>query len=211
MIICFDLDGTLVNSEDWVMDAWKVAFRKNNLDLKEKKFIDNWGIDSKPLLKKILSSLDEEKRKKLNRDFHIQRVKSIKKVKLYKNAKKVLKELSKKYSLALVSNNSHSMINRILKESKIDKKLFKVIIGDDDVLKPKPFPNEIKKAERELGKKATFMIGDTKQDILAAKKAKIKSIIIKNAPIPKKQIKDADYIVKDIKDIVKIIEKHKPK
>jgi HAD superfamily hydrolase (TIGR01549 family) len=209
MIICFDLDGTLVDTGNWILSSTKNVFEKNNLKFNKKKLIKLWGLTFKSQLKKLFPTLKKTEIDKIEKEFQEERKKTIHKIKPFKNTKKTLKTLSKKYSLALLSNNPHYMINKILKQTKIDRKLFDIIIGDDEVRKPKPFPNEIKKAERKLKKKAKFMIGDTKQDILTAKRAKIKSIIIKRRIVPKKDLKEADFIIKDIKQLPKIIKEVK--
>ncbi|MCD4760244.1 HAD-IA family hydrolase [archaeon] len=118
----------------------------------------------------------------------------------------MLKQLSKKYTLCLLSNNSHEKIEMILKQTKINKKLFRLIIGNDEVKHPKPFPDEIYKAEKKLNKKVKFMVGDSLQDIKTAKAAKVKSIILLTAPKSIwKDLKEADFIIKDIKEIPNII------
>lgn len=205
MIICFDLDGTLVNTEKWVNNSMREAFETNNLKYDQRKIHAGWGLTIHDLIKKKFPKVTPKKRNKIVNDFEKIRLKNMVGLKPYRNTKVVLKTLSKKYSLALVSNNQHAMINRVLRKVKIDRKLFDVVVGKDEVAKPKPFPNEIKKAEKKLKKKAIFMIGDSKPDIITAKKAKIKSIIIPTGAVPKKDLKDADFIVKNIKDILKII------
>jgi len=50
------------------------------------------------------------------------------------------------------------------------------------------------------------MVGDSKQDIKTAKAARVKSIIILTTPKPYwKNLKEADYKIKDIKEIPKLI------
>jgi len=55
-------------------------------------------------------------------------------------------------------------------------------------------------------KKVKFMVGDTIQDIKTAKAAKVKSIIIKTGPKSTwKNLNKADFIIKDIKELPKIL------
>jgi len=50
------------------------------------------------------------------------------------------------------------------------------------------------------------MVGDTIQDIKTAKAAKVKSIIIKTGPKSTwKNLNKADFIIKDIKELPKIL------
>ena len=131
-------------------------------------------------------------------------------IKPFKNTKRILKSLKKKYHLAIISNNPHKEVLNILKLTKIDKKLFEVIIGDDEVKKAKPFPDEIYAAEKKFKKKVEFMVGDTIQDIKTAKAAKVKSIIIKQGPKQTwKKLKSADFIIKDITELPNLIKEIK--
>ncbi len=205
MIICFDLDGTLIDAERWVKESLKTALDKNNIKIPEKYIHAGWGLKLHDLLRKVKPNLSETKIDKICKDFDIARKKNISKAKPFKNTKTTLKSLSKKYKLVLLSNNSHKMINFILRNTGINRRLFRLIIGSDEVKKPKPFPNEIKKAERELKDKALILVGDSKPDIKTAKSAKIKSIIILNGPRATwKNLKGADYKIRNIKEVIPI-------
>ncbi len=206
MIICFDLDGTLVNTEKWIVDATIAALKKHNLKIKKEDLYKQWGEVLHTALKKSYPKLTKAEIEEIIIDFEIERKNTIHKIKPFKNTKKILKELSKKYTLCILSNNPHPVITKILKIAKIDKNLFSIIIGDDEVKRPKPFPDEIYKAERKFKKKIQFMVGDSKQDIKTAKAARVKSIIILTTPKPYwKNLKEADYKIKDIKEIPKLI------
>jgi len=208
MIICFDLDGTLIDTEKWIIDSLKEAYKNNNKKVPTKKqILANWGNISTVIIRK---STEEKLTKKevedIRTEFYRIRDQSINKVKPFKNTKRILKQLSKNYKLALVSNNNHKELLKLLKATKIDKKIFKTIIGDDEVKRAKPFPDEIYTAEKRLGKQVKFMVGDSIQDIKTAKAAKVKSIVIKTGPKETwKNLKEADFIIKDIKEIPKLI------
>jgi len=206
MIICFDLDGTLVNTEKWIIRALQETTKRYGLKINKKEFYKHWGMSMHVILKKKFPHLKEEDIDSVVNEFHETRKRTIYRIKPFRNTKRILNQLSKKHKLAIVSNNPHEMIEKILKQTKIDKKLFKAIVGDNEVRKPKPFPNEIYKAERKIGKKGKFMVGDTLQDIKAAKAAKVKSVIILTGPKSTwKKLKGADFTIKDIKQLPAII------
>ena len=200
------MDGTLIDSTEWAMDSIQKAFQKNNLKARKKEIYKYWGLKVKELIKKLFPKLKKSELNKIYNDYVEIREKNIYKLKPFKNTKKTLKKLSKKYTLAIVSNNPHSLIERLLKITKINKKLFKLIVGDDEVRCPKPFPDEIYKAEKRFKKKVQFMVGDTIQDIKTAKAAKVKSIIILTGPKSTwKNLNKADYKIKDIKELPNLI------
>ena len=212
MIICFDLDGTLIDTEDWIINSLKEAYKNNNKKIPTKKqILANWGNISTVIIRKSSQEkLTKKEVENIRVEFYRIRDQSISKVKPFKNTKRVLNQLSKKYKIALVSNNNHKELLKLLKATKIDKKIFKTIIGDDEVKRAKPFPDEIYTAEKRLGKKVKFMIGDSIQDIKSPKAAKVKSIVIKTGPKETwKNLKKADFIIKDIKEIPKLIKEAK--
>ena len=208
MIICFDLDGTLIDTEDWIINSLKEAYKNNNKKIPTKKqILANWGNISTVIIRKSSQEkLTKKEVENIRVEFYRIRDQSISKVKPFKNTKRVLNQLSKKYKIALVSNNNHKELLKLLKATKIDKKIFKTIIGDDEVKRAKPFPDEIYKVEKKLKKKVKFMVGDTVQDIKTAKAAKVKSIIIKTGPKQTwKTLNNANVIIKDIKELPKLI------
>jgi len=207
MIICFDLDGTLVDTEEWILNALQQAFKQKNKNVPSKKDIFKyWGLSSKKLIKKLDPKLTQKEVLEIRDEFYKIRNKTINKIKPFPNTKRILRQLSKRYALCIVSNNPHKEVLKILRITKIDKKLFKVIIGDNEVAHPKPFPDEIYKAEKRLNKKVKFMVGDTIQDIKTANAANVKSIIILTGPKQlRKDLKKADFIIKDIKELPSLL------
>lgn len=207
MIICFDLDGTLIDTENWVINALKVSFKKNKKKFPgKKKIFENWGLNSRSLIKKASPNLTKKEIENIRINFYKTRDETINIIKPFKNTKRILRQLSKKHDLAIVSNNSHKEILKIMKATKLDKKLFKAIIGDDEVKRAKPFPDEIYATEKKLNKKVKFLVGDTIQDIKTARAAKVKSIIIKTGPKTSwKNLKKADFIINDITELQKVI------
>jgi len=207
MIICFDLDGTLVDTEKWIINSLKESYKKHNKKFPPRKeLFEYWGRSATYFIKKISPELTKKEVLDIREDFYKLRERTKSMIKPFPNSKRVLRNLSKKYTLVIVSNNPHKKILDILTTTKIDKKLFKLIIGDDEVKRAKPFPDELYKAEKIFKKQIKFMVGDTVQDIKTAKAAKVKSIIIKNGPKETwKDLKKADFIIKDIKELPKLL------
>ena len=208
MIICFDLDGTLVDTEKWIVDAFQNAFKENNKKAPTKnKIFKYWGLTSKELIRKSSpEKLTKKEAEKIREDFYKIRRQTRSMITVFPNTKRTLRNLSKKYHLAIISNNPHKEILNILRITKIDKRLFKLVIGDDEVKRAKPFPDEICVAEKKFKKKVRFMVGDTIQDIKTAKASKVSSIIIKNGPRQTwKNLKKADFMINNIKELPKLI------
>lgn len=208
MIICFDLDGTLINTQKWIMPSLKLAFNLNGLKVTKKDMIDNWGSSVPRMIKRVYPRLKEESIKKISSDYLRIRLKKINQVKPFKDTIFTLKYLKKKgFKLVLVSNNSKKDIMALLKQTKIDKSYFSVIIGEDQVKRPKPFPDELFAVEKKLSKKIACFIGDTFQDMKAARSANVISILVKTGPKSSSLTKvKPDFIVNHLKDVIPLIE-----
>ena len=95
----------------------------------------------------------------------------------------------------------------MLKGAKIDKKIFKEIIGVDDVRRSKPYPDEIFKAEHLAKQKADFIVGDSIYDIIAGRKARIKTIGVLSGHYSRILLKKqgADHIINSVNDLPKLL------
>ena len=214
-LICFDLDNTLAHTNKTHIKAYTHALKKHKIThLKQKQILEKFGMAAKTYLKELLPntpiktihSIIKEHDKKFSYF-------SKKYSRPITGVKTALKTLSKNYELAIVTNCNHKIINKTLKSTGINPKLFKATIGNDDVLHPKPAPDEIYKAEKLLHLKAHYMVGDTTYDIIAGKKAKVKSIAVLTGLQDKKTLqKYKPYkILKSIKDLPTFLEKENSK
>lgn len=190
-IICFDLDGTLIDANKAHVAAFNKAFEKNGLrKVSNKKLIFLFGLVGRVLVKKLFPRLSQEDVTKVIKDHDYYLVKEMSKhAKQIKGVKGTLKKLKKRYKLALVSNCKHRTILALLRGAKLERKLFDIILGNDEVHKPKPYPDEILKAERLLHLKADYMVGDTVYDIVAGRKAKVKTIAVLTGVHSKSKLK----------------------
>ena len=208
-LICFDLDNTLINSDRAHYRAYNIALRK----LGFKKFsyanmVKHFGAP-KIEIAKILTSSDDKKVIDNITELHEKLlVREAKKdARKIAGAENVLKVLKGRYEIGLLSNNSHHNILQLLKSVKIDKNLFNVIVGNDDVRYSKPYPDEILKAEKLLHLKASYMVGDSVYDIIAGKKAGVKTMAVLTGHFSKNALKryNPDYIIKTLKGIIRIL------
>ena len=208
-LICLDLDDTLVYSDKSHVIAYNSALKKINLKPANQKFLTSLFGMPHSLIIKIIAPGSDEKQVERIRKIHDSFLKNVtyKYVKQIPGTLKTLKLLKKDYDLALLSNSSHKNILFLLKGAGISNKLFKFVIGHDDVNHSKPWPDEIFKAERLEHHKADFIVGDSIYDIIAGKKANVKSIGVLtghyHSSLLKKQ--GADHIIKSVKELPRLL------
>lgn len=125
-----------------------------------------------------------------------------------KGMKKVIKKLTKKYVLAIVSTNHKEIIENQLEEYGILKS-FKVVIGNGDMFKIKPHPKALLKCLKKLklSSKEAIYIGDMISDIEAARNANVKIISVAWGWSSKEELKKAkpDWIVNNPKELLSIL------
>lgn len=181
-ILCFDLDGTIVSSTEVHVKALQQAFGENSLPLvTDEQIIKAYskGMTARQLIKQLYPTISDRKLETTtaakyeaveNNFYNL--------TKPILGVPEALVQLKSKYLLALVSNSTHKTILALLKGADISSRLFDLIIGAEDVSRPKPAPDEINLAEKKLKSKVEYLIGDTITDIRAGKNAGIKTIAV---------------------------------
>ena len=177
MLILFDLDGTLIDSTEAILESFHNSFAVHNFPVQEDEIIKSLigypldemykalGVDENS----ILDFVDTYKE-------HYRKI-STQKTVLLENAKEAIIEASKFATLAIVTTKT-AEYSKVLMEYFELMHYFDVLVGREDVENPKPHKEPIITALNRLNKNDNdiWMIGDTKLDLLSAKNANINSI-----------------------------------
>jgi len=188
-LLIFDLDGTLIDS---VPDL-AAAINAMLTELKQETFDENkirfWvGNGAQTLVKRALLGKreiddfieDSHYLKALEIFLEIYKTNLCIETKLYADVKETLQELHNMgYILTIVTNKPSAFIKPILKKLAIEE-YFLCTLGADSLDEKKPSPKPLLHLCKELHIKPeqTLMIGDSKNDIIAAKSANIESIAL---------------------------------
>jgi len=177
MIILFDLDGTLIDSTDAIVSTFHYSFKVHNTPSPTDEEITaligypldimyaELGIDE-DMVWDFVATYKEEYRK----------ISTIK-TQLLPNAIEAIKKASEFATLGIVTTKT-GKYSKVLMEHFDLMQYFEVLIGREDVEKPKPDAEPIIKAleSLETENKEIWMIGDTKLDLLSAKNANVNAI-----------------------------------
>ena len=183
----FDLDGTLVDSVPDLATALNLMLNDYQLPTFGEETIRHWvGNGARALVERGLNgSIDiqsgyesSETDKALEKFLHYYRTLKTKSTVLYEGVHSTLTQLHDKgYSLALVTNKPSEFIPPILSSFSLSS-LFSITVGGDTLSEKKPSPMPLLHVCEQLGvlPSQCVMVGDSKNDILAAKAANMKSV-----------------------------------
>jgi pyrophosphatase PpaX len=207
--VLFDLDGTLIDTNDLIIQSFKHTYRKHlNKDVPDSEIVMHFG---EPLLA-TLARYDEANADILiqtyrahNETVHDELTKEIVGV---KETLRELKTLGIK--IGVVTSKRRELAIRGLKLFNLHE-LMEVIITPEDTVKHKPEAEPVLKACEllEISPKEALMVGDSHYDILCGKNAGSKSCLVKYTALPVDKIMkhNPEYAVEEIKDILKIVRK----
>ena len=207
-LVCFDLDGTLVDSTDAHISAYQEAFKNNNLPTKTFEQIkEKLGIGVVEVIPILQPGISNRKLKVCIENHSKFLEENMDKIMPIPGVHDALKSLKAKYKVAILSNNIHKDIVKIMKCAGFKVKDFDIIVGADDVEHQKPMPDEIFKAEKLAHEKASFMVGDTVYDIRAGKKANVKTIAVLSGVhnLSRLWAENPTMVVKSVKDLPGIL------
>ncbi len=174
--ILFDLDGTLINTNDLIMASFRHTFehfypgRYEDEELKQ--FI------GEPLYL-TFAKHDESQAEEMVAFYREHNIANHDKlVTEFDGVFETVKTLSENgYKLAIVTSKMRNTVEMGLKLTELDQ-FFPVVITVDEVENPKPHPEQLETAMKELrsDREETIMVGDSQYDILAGQNAGVTTV-----------------------------------
>ncbi|QDZ89264.1 phosphoglycolate phosphatase [Shewanella decolorationis] len=183
--IAFDLDGTLIDSVPDLAVATQAALAELGLATCTEAQVRTWvGNGAEMLMRRAMSHALGTDVEQTPLDaampifMHHYQENLEKHSALYADVHQVLQILfDAGFKLAVVTNKPYRFTLPLLEAFKIND-FFSLVLGGDSLakMKPDPLPLEHLLAEWQLDKSELLMVGDSKNDILAAKAAGVASI-----------------------------------
>lgn len=207
--ILFDLDGTLIDSTEAILESFKVAFQSFGDGVPSDEMIKN---EIGHTLENMFLTLGVEDTKVDEYVYaykmHYRTIHCLKTT-LIVGAREAVEEASKFATLGVVTTKTGQYSRELLEHMDL-MHYFGVLIGREHVENPKPHAEPILKAliKLEHDKSKTWMIGDTCMDIESAKNAEVNSVAVTSgyATHPMLQ-KCASYVCENALEAINYIKK----
>jgi len=199
LIILFDLDGTLIDSTDAILESFHHSFALYNTlspDDEQIKVLIGHPLD---VMYKELG-VEEERVWDYVATYkeHYRKIATQKTV-LLPNAKEAVTLASTFASLGIVTTKTGKYSQMLMEHFGLMDK-FDVLVGREHVQHPKPHAEPIVKAleQFERENKEVWMIGDTQMDLLSAKNAGVNAIGVLSGYDTKERLQEfSDFIFDD--------------
>ena len=208
--LLFDLDGTLVDSNECIIETFRRTFEKY---MPSKVFTKSEliGIMGPPLYETFqIVSKDERIIQEMiayYRKVYIEI--EFDYIKIYKNVISVLAYFKNKgFHIGVVTTKFQVSAAPSIKAFGIDKYL-DVLIGLDDVTNYKPHPEPVLKALSYFSHQEAMMIGDNSTDLLAGRNAGILTCGVEWS-LKKEELRNTnpDFWIVDFKDLIDIVNQY---
>ena len=118
-------------------------------------------------------------------------------------------EMLGRYKKAVISNKRESLSKKLLEQLGL-MKFFDVVLGSDSAAEKKPSPAPVKKVLEILGvePQRAIIVGDSDFDIQAGKGAGLITVAVTYGFRDRETLKDADFIIDSIGELLTLIEMH---
>lgn len=178
--ILFDIDGTLLDSNDAHAHAWVDTFKEFNFEIGFETVRRAIGMGSDNLLPTVAGIESESKQGKslAKRRGEVFNEKYLDAIKPFPQTRELVKALKDSgFKLVVATSASEEDLKALLKRANVED-LFDEKTNSDDVENSKPDPDIIIAAMKKIGVKPdqAIMIGDTPYDVAAAARANVRCI-----------------------------------
>lgn len=202
--VVFDVDGTLVDSNEYHVDAWADAFAEFGVPIQRDVIRSQIGKGGDLLVPDLLGARElrrfgetlKSRRGEIFRERYLSRVKP------FPDAERIIRALSDLgLGIALASSSDPDEVEHHL-ESIGAGDVVSVSTSKGDAETSKPSPDIFEAAMKKLGVgDSIIVVGDTPYDILAAHRLALPIIAVRSGGFPDESLSKAEFLFDSVGDI----------
>ena len=201
LAILFDLDGTLVDSNDRHVEAWREAFQRQGHDIEPQAIHDQIGKGGDLLIPALVPGIGARERELLSRAHdEIFKGRQLASVKPFPDARALLEAVHRRgQKVVLASSASREEVQHYVRL--LDAERFvDATTSIDDVGTSKPAPDIFESALKKIGvgAEAALVVGDTPYDIEAAAKCGVAAVALRSGGFRDEQLVGSVAIFDDV-------------
>ena len=203
----FDLDGTLLDSREGIIETVYTFLKSKGIPSNKKKIATLFGTPIEELFRVFMPSYTEEQIKEFVSEIReIYAKNHLELVRIFPGVKQLLSSLKRaNYKIGLASTKYKPFIMEALEHFKFAN-FFDVIASGYEVKNHKPAPDLLFYAAKLLGvpPEKCIYIGDSQTDVLAGKAAKMATILVSTNNYPETLVKklNPDFVVSSIDSLL---------
>ena len=210
--VLFDLDGTLLDSNDLIADTWRHTIKTlAGRTISDDEIRQTLGAILADSMRDLIPEIDPEKGVDFYREY--QREIFLDRIKFFEGTEEVLRELKAKgYKNALVTSRMANSTYKALDKFGLTD-LFDAILTANDTDKHKPDPTPIYMVLDTMGCKANeaIMIGDTIYDLEAGRASGVFTVLVDwSFSLPpgkaRERVTTPDTVIKKLTDILTLLD-----
>ncbi|MGG5370089.1 HAD family hydrolase [Enterococcus sp. AZ196] len=208
-IVLFDLDGTLTDSREGVLNSVRYMLKKMGLKSPGEAALRSFiGPPLKEMLETLYNLTESEAQSGIEFYREYYRNEGIKQLSVYSGIDELLTELSTEYYLAVATSKPEFFARQVLENTGLEK-YFSGIFGADLTGERSKKADVIAYALNNLDKSPAVMIGDRKFDILGARKNDVKSIGVLYGFGDREELTEAqaDIMVERVEEVAEAVKR----
>ncbi len=206
-LIIFDLDGTLVDSRVDITNAINYAVKEYGIGpFSVQEITSMVGRGVTKLIEDLIKPYPEILLKDvIDKFLYYYERHLLDNTKAYPGVKEVLEEL-KEYRKVVISNKREYLSKKTLEGLGL-LKYFELVLGSDSVPEKKPSPVPVLTVldRLKIEPEGALIVGDSDLDIMAGRAAGIKTAGVTYGYRPAEVLKEADYLINDIRELINIV------
>lgn len=196
--VLFDIDGTLVDSNDYHVAAWQAVFRQIDATFEDQVVHDQIGKGTDMLVPTLLPDTDETEQERMGEEHgRIFKSQYLQHIKPFAAARDLLLKVKDSgRQVVLASSASSDELDHYL-ELLDAREIVSVSTTSDDVEKTKPAPDIFATALKKLSPidaNDVILVGDTPYDIAAAAKCGIAAVGVRSGKFSDETLRNAGAV-----------------